>query len=590
MKIGSLLLLAAPAVISAPPQNAPPQNGASPPAARLPGFAAALSEQPVIAGPDAWRHVPHAEAWAALAAAKPDTRQATRWSYARSLIAGGLGTDALGVLDVMKADDPDLALVPSWQIARGAALVQTGRPRDALAALAEERLTLNPEACLWRMRGMAEAGLAPQALAQVNCALPAIQARPASRRAPFVVAAARAAVEAGRPALALQWLRLVPDRDPAANLYRGRAYLALGETQAGRLRLDRVTLSGDPEQRIDAKLSVLEADVNAGRLSAAGALPRLDKIRFAWRGGEVEARALRLTAKLGADAHDLRRSLAAGATLFRYFDLGRDAGATVAGLQTQLGAALAPDSGLPLDQAAGLYWDYRDLAPSGAEGDLLVTHLAGRLQAAGLYRRAAELLQYQLTQRARDVAQGPLSVKVASLYILAGRPDLALRTLRDTDGNAYPDAMLWDRRRVGAAALNLLGKTAEALALLQDVPDSGRIRAEIFWKKGDWANLIAADAPALPGPGTLSDVEQAVVLRHAIALAMLGREDGLAQLRTRYIAAFAGLPTGTTFDVLTRAVGSVDPAMVSKAMAALPGASPAGPIGDLLDAGTAPAG
>lgn len=584
-----------PASTSASPAARPAAFAAL--AVRLPGFAAALSEIPTIVGPQAWRPIPYEKSWAALAGARPDTRQALRWDYARSLIAAERGDDAVGVLDVMRQDDPDLALVPSWQLARGAALAQTGRASEALAALGGAALggaalggaplAANPEACLWRMLAMAQAGLAQQALAQVACALPALDARPAGGRVRFVLAASRAAIEARQPALALKWLALVSDGDPAANLYRGKAYLALGQAQAGRLRLERVQLRGTPEQRMDAKLSLVEAEAGAGKLPPVSAMKQLDHIRFTWRGGDIEERTLRLGWRLSTDAHDERAAMAAGATLFRYFDLGADAAPMMAGFHAQFVSALAPDSKTPIDQAAGLYWDFRDLAPAGAEGDQLVYRLADRLQAAGLYARAAELLQYQLSQRVKDIAQGPLSVKVAILHILAGRPDRALQALRDTDGIAYPQEMLWDRRRVGAAALHLLGKTAEALAVLQDVPDGNRIRAEIYWKTQDWAGLVSAGEPALPGPGPLSEVEQAMVLRHAIALAMLGREDGLSGLRARYGASFAKLPSAATFDVLTRAVETIDPAAIAQAMAALPSASPAGKIGDLLDADVA---
>ena len=76
---------------------------------------------------------------------------------------------------------------------------------------------------------------------------------------------------------------------------------------------------------------------------------------------------------------------------------------------------------------------------------------------------------------------------------------------------------------------------------------------------------------------------QAAVLRQAIALAMLGREDGLGRLRARYGPAFARLPSARAFDTLTRPVGTIDPAAVTDAMSALPSASPAGAMGELLD-------
>ena len=250
-----------------------------------------------------------------------------------------------------------------------------------------------------------------------------------------------------------------------------------------------------------------------------------------------------------------------------------------------LASLLAADSALPVAEAAGLYWDYRELAPAGAEGDAMVRRLAERLQSESLYGRAAELLQYQLSERTQDVAQGPLSVQVATLHVLAGDPDRALRTLRDTEQPGYSPAMLHDRKRIEAVALQRLGRYEAAMAALESVPANGAIRAEFLWRRKEWGSFVAANAAALPGGGRLEPEAQTAVLRHAVALAMLGQEPALAALRGRYADRFAALPTASVFDALTQPSGSVDPEVLGRALAAIPAASPAGGLADLLDAG-----
>lgn len=546
----------------------------------LPSFSAQLSNLPVITGPTGWRIDGQTNGWAGLIAARPATRQSARWRYATRQIALGRGPEALGALEVMQQDDPDLALVASYQLALGAALTLLNRAGPADAALGSTALLTNTEACAWRMRALARAHLGAQALPLVPCALPALNARKVRDRAPFLLATAEAALEVGRPAVAEQLLAAMPTSDTAANLLRGRADIASSKRPQGRLLLAQVQRSGDRQQRLDAELSVLADTATQGAFSVAQ-VARLRDIRFIWRGDTLELRALELSYAVAQRAHDVRATLEAGAAIFRYFSGCTDRVTLVAALQTTLGAELAPDSKLPLDQIAGMYWDYRDLLPAGAAGDLLVVQLADRLQAAGLYERGAELLDHQLRVRARDIAQGPLSARVASLFILAGLPKRALAALRDTETNAYPDDMLWARHRVEAVALDQLGRTNEALAVLQDVPDGAAIRGELYWRRRDWKAL----AETVPAPFTaFTDVVQARILRLAVALAMLGRESDLARLRLQYGAPFAKLPTGPAFAALTAAVGTIDPATVSAAMAAIPSASPAGSIGDLIDA------
>lgn len=548
-------------------------------------FAATLAQQAPISGPGGWHGVTGQAAWSRLAKARPEQRQEARWQFALGLIADRRGAEALGVLDTMRVGDPDLMMVPQFQLARGVALAMNEHPGDAIAALETAELSGNPEACAWRMLAHAAGGEHVEAVRTINCALPAINARSREARAPFVLAAAESAIKVGQPKPALGWLKLFSDRDSHANFLRGKALIAMGKIPEGTLRLERALPDADTGDRIAIKLALLESQLATRRVSPADAIKQLDTLRYGWRGGDTERRALELQFKLASEANDLRGSLRAGATLFRWFKLGSESGAMLATLRAMLAAALSPEGGVPLPEAAGLYWDYRELAPAGTEGDVLVLRLVDRLATAGLYERAAELLQYQLMQRMQDVAQGPMSVKVAELHIRAGHPERALTALQETEQPSYSDGMRQDRKRMEAVALHRLGKDEAAMAALQDVADGDAIRAEMQWRSKSWEAFAATNNARLPAPRVLGGPQQAAVLRQAVALAMLGREDGLKALRARYGAAFAKFPNAEAFDVLTRDAASVDPNKIAAAMAAIPDASPAGELGDLLDAG-----
>ncbi|HYZ48084.1 MAG TPA: hypothetical protein VE567_04245, partial [Sphingomonas sp.] len=523
------------------------------------------------------------EVLANLAHAQPATRQQARWGYARFLIAHGRHAEALGVLDVMLSDDPDLALVNNFQLARGVVLAALNRPAEALGALASDVLAGNPEACFWRAQMFARTKAYDEALEQVGCAQMALRRRPPAARTSFLVTLAEVALAKQRPDVALRWLAMAPDSDPAANIPRGSAYAALGQLAEARIRLGRAQRGGNLPQRYDAQVRLIEIGISQHTVPVGPAERELDRIRFVWRGGPIEERALRVSYALANQTKDPRRALSAAAALIRYFDLGPDLPPLMARVQAQLAALLAPDNTMPLDQAAGIYWDYRDLLPAGGEGDALVVRLADRVQAAGLYGRAAELLEYQLRHRARDVAQGPLSVRVATLHILAGRPDRAIAAIRDTERTIFPQNMLWDRARIQAVALDQLGKPEEALAVLQDVPATNGLRAELLWKRRKWDRLVTETAADLPGSGRLSEVQQAIILRYAVALDMLGRSDEVNRLRARYNGGFAGLATAPVFDILTSGAQGLDSESLARAMSAIPAASPAGAFADLLE-------
>ncbi len=558
------------------------------PASNIAPYAPQLSGLATITLPSGWKVLSYDAELQGLVRATPATRQAARWAYARSQIGRGRAAEALGALEVMQQDEPDIGIVPNFQLALGTTLALLRRSTAAVVALSSSALSTNPEACAWRMRALAESGEDALALRQINCAIPALNQRHGAVRAPFLLAAANSAARMRNPALVIEILRTMAEKDPEANLLRGRAQVALGNRAAGQLLLARVSKSGNYWQRLDAELSQLEAKAETGRIPI-DTMARLRRIRFLWRGDGIEQRALELSYALSKQGGDMRGTLEAGATLFRYFGGGKNRVTLLAELQATLSATLSPQNAMPLDQVAGLYWDYRDLSPAGAAGDLLVSQFADRLQIAGLYERAAELLEHQLFVRTQDVAQGPLSARVATLFILAGKPARALDAIRQTEGNTYPDEMLWARHRVEAVALDKLGRANEALAVLQDVPDGDAIRSEFYWKRRDWKALADVTETSLGAPEAMTDVVQAKILRYAIALAMLGREDALARLHDRYVVAFAKLPSAATFNTLTGTIGTIDPAMMSTAMAAIPSASPAGDIADLVDATPIPA-
>lgn len=553
-------------------------------AVRLPGFAFLLANEAPIRDASYWQPMSDDDAWKAIARSTKASRQSARWRFARSLLGQDRSAEAYGVLAAMVQDDPDLALVPAHRLALGAALVGMGRHEEALDALSAIQLAQNPEACAWRLRAMAAANLNAGAMAQWSCARPAIASRTGKKRASFLLAAADAALAANMPHRALSLLSGMPQADPHANLIRGRALFQLGKDQDGRLMLTRAVNNGTPEQRVDARVSLLEGLVAHGKAKPQEASAELDRIAYSWRGGSIERRALVLRLNLAEARNDDRAALAAGAALFRYHPVGQNSTTLLAALQERLGSILSAKSKVALPEAAGLFWQYRDLSPSGAGGDFLVSELANRLQAVRLYDRAAELLDYQLMARAKDIAQGPLSVRVASLYILAGRPEDTMRVLRKTDGNLYPDTMIWARLRVEAVALNQLGRTDEALAVLGGVPDGGAIRDEIEWGRRNWQALAKSGSQAAPRGGRLSEVEQTIILRRAVALAMLGQEVELTKLRARFARGFAGQSTAAAFELLTGPVEALDPGSVTRAMAAIPAASPAGDMAALLAA------
>jgi hypothetical protein len=402
----------------------------------------------------------------------------------------------------------------------------------------------------------------------MRCALPALAGRTVATRRPFLLAFADVSLESGHPGDVTQMLAALGDPDPAANLRRAQAALAQGDRAGARLLLQRVQIGGTPALRAEASVLLTEDRFATGERDPAAADHDLAAWAF-WRGGPVERRALALRWRIAEARHDQRAALAAGATLFRFFDLGDQTAPTLLRLQTLLRGLIDSAADQRIGTVAGVFWDYRDLLPGGGEGETIAARLADRLAAVGLYARAADLLRFLLERRAPDAATGPLSIRVAALDLLADMPEKALRTLRAGQAIAFPADIQTRRLTIEAAALYRLGKTEEALALLDGAPASVALRNDILWQKRDWAGFAASNAAALPSGSVLSDGDQTRVLRQAVALSRAGNRPALTNLRTRYAAGFARLPTHDAFNYLTAPAATLDPAKADKAFARL---------------------
>ncbi len=524
---------------------------------------------------------PVAVAWAELGAATVGDRQKLRWNLALALLDERRPDEARGVLAVLAADEPDLRFTAAWRLAAARAAAELALYSDTVALLDDPQLGGSAEACAWRLRALFALGGARSALAQLPCAKPYLAGLSPDARAPFLWATARAALTIGRPDAALHFLRFAPADADEAKLLRAEALLHQKLAPAAERLLKPLASSPHEPIATAAEALRIEAAVQLGTAKPADTLARAEALLYRWRGDAIERRLAVLRWDLALAAKKPRSGLAAAATLLRFHPEEPRLPAMLGVVQGSFRRWLAPGNTVPLPLAAGLMWDYRDLLPSGPAGDSLVRLLADRLASEGLHARAADLLEHQLATRARDLAQGPLSSDIAQLRLLAGQPDKARQVIRASADVVYPEPWASSRARLEAIALFQMGEAGAAIALLDDMPGTHDLREELLWRAHDWQALARQPVPA--SPGRHDAVTQVRLMRQAIALSMIGDEDGLARLRARNARGFTGLPSASAFAAVSGASRPGDAAALASALAALPSVSPAGGDADLLD-------
>jgi hypothetical protein len=304
----------------------------------------------------------------------------------------------------------------------------------------------------------------------------------------------------------------------------------------------------------------------------------LDSLRYAWRGDDLEIEVLRRLGGLYIKGGDIRSGLttmASGTSLRPDLPAARllrdELFAQFKHLFLEGGA-----DGMPPVQALALFYDFKDLAPIGPEGDRMVRGLADRLVALDLLPQATQLLQHQVDKRLEGFAKAQVATDLAAIYLMDHRAEPALKAIWNSRVTMLPEALNQQRRLIEAAALAELGRTDHAIEIIEfdNSPDASRLRAELYMRAGDWTKAAANARATLPAIKASFEPEEAgEVLRTAIATSMAGEQDNVRALVANHGSAMGKSAYAEAFKVVTDPA-IPDPAALQSALASVTGGSP----------------
>jgi hypothetical protein len=510
----------------------------------------------------------------ALANAPPEQRTTVRLENAQFYFAHLMPPDALGTLERIEADGDAEATTPTFRALKGATLAMARRGAEAEAVLADPRLADNREVQLWRGLAAAQRGEFAQAHALFAAAGAPPQTYPVALRQEMGLKAIEAALAAKEPKLASSLadtlMGLAKDGPHRGQLdfLRGRILAALGK------RGDAVKLWTDLVARRDlpawprAEMALIEDGLAAKTLKPAAAIERLERLRYVWRGDDLERRVLELLGQLNLEAGNNAAGLAIYrelATLFPDSSQARSGADAMSKAFARLFVDGEAEAMPPL-KALALYDEYRELTPSGARGDAVIRNLADRLASIDLLDRAAELLDDLVKNRLSGDAKAEAGARLAAIRLQNGQPAQAVEALDLSNIDTAPDPLKRARARTRAEAMLALDRPADALALIaqDDSEGADRLRQDIYWKQADWpqaAKVAARRAerllPAETKPGEKpSDEAARTVMNAAVASSLAGDAKALAGLRERYGKAMDQTSLRSAFRLIANGAGT----------------------------------
>lgn len=505
---------------------------------------------------------------AAVVAAPPSGVDPARLELARFHFAHGLATESLAVLRLISQENQRLAIDPQVLLLRASSEFLAGNLERAAEMLNDPVLTGEWEALLWQGAIAAVSRDWPFAVDRFAATEPLIGDYERRVRARLRLLAAEARLGIGDSGGASLYLEQLREDDPSAaeaaqlDYLAGRRAKMDGEVAEARALWQKVAERSHRPSQARARLALIELGLETESLPAKDAVAGLERLRFAWRGDAFEFVLLRRLAELYVEAEDYRSALRALRQAVSEMPDSPYADAATARLSGIFADVFLgePSTRIAPLTALTLYEEFKELTPAGAQGDRLIARLADRLVEVDLLDQAAELLEDQVAYRLHGEAKVRTGARLALIRLLERKPAQVLTALNASlpeEGFATMPAQLErDRRHMRSRALALLGRSAEAVALLEgdDSVEALRLNAEILWADRDWlgvAGILEKLAPPPEANLALSEADSEVLLNLAVAYSLSGRRDDLSRIGEDYGAAMVGTTWRDEFVLLT---------------------------------------
>lgn len=477
-----------------------------------------------------------------------------RLALARFLVGSGLGYEAIGVLNAIVAASPNMLGEPELRGLRGAARVSIGRIEEATADFAGASLANDPSTKIWQGYIAVQQGDYVEARRLFAAGASVIDQFPKAWRARFGAAHARAALETGdmvaaRSLLAYSFSQEGPVADQlAARLVQARMFELEGQTDRALAVFTAIATAPLDNVAVPAKLGVVRIGLARGTMKPAAAATELEQLKWRWRGDATELEVIRTLGQLYLSQGLYREALTSLRGAGKRMALLPGAAEMQADLNNAFRALFLDGGadGLQPIQALGLFYDFRELTPVGADGDEMVRRLARRLVDVDLLDQAAELLKYQVDNRLEGVAKASVATDLAAIYLMDRQPEAALQALWSSRTTLLPTAMNTERRALEARALMELGRFDHALEVLDkdNGPAARDVRAEIFWKQENWAAAAAMYEQRLgerfKDPAPLSGEDESRLIRAGVGYSLAHDDAALGRLSRNYAPFIAG--------------------------------------------------
>lgn len=498
----------------------------------------------------------------------------------RMHISNGRGAEALGFLRFASRELPELRQNPEFLALRAVSKAFDGKLETALEDLSSPILDEFEETQIWKAYVLAGLGDWAQAAETLPDDFSVLKNYTPEILNRLSLVLAEIELRDGNIEVAEELLKLIESGKAEDNLnkaidaqlqyLKGEAARQQGKTDETIKLWEPLTTGLDDLYRVKTGLALTRLLIEEKKLTPKQAIDRLERLRYAWRGDELEAQVNYWLGRTYFESGDTIKGLKIlrdAIPIAKGTPLAPKVAQDMSALYTGYFTSPQLEKESPLD-AVALYEEFRELLPAGPEGNEVIKALAERLVKADLLDRAAGLLQYQLDHRIQGDEAARTGVRLSAIYLLNKDHEKALKSLEKSMSllKSLPAAIATPERvreldLLRARALSQAKKPDQALGVLAAIsqgPDVNRLRADIAWQAGYWddasyalQDVINDEDIKLTRP--LSDAHAAILLQRALALNLSGDRIGLTNMREKYTEAMSQTSKAKQFEVVSRA-------------------------------------
>ncbi|WP_293904166.1 tetratricopeptide repeat protein [Phenylobacterium sp.] len=473
---------------------------------------------------------------------------AARMALARFLVGSDLSYEAIGVLGDLARTHAEMLDDPEFRGLRGIARTLARRYAEADADFSAPSLADDPSTAMWRAYVDTKLAHYADGRAQFVRGVEAYGLFSPLWKARFARADAQAALAQGDIVGADNRIRMAMENKVSSEeqLLSCLVKAKVIELQGHKDRALKVyaAIASAPIDSISAPavLRATQIKLELGQMTPLQAAGVFDNLRYRWRGDATELETIRALGQLYLAQGRYREALEALRSAgVRLPDLPE-----AQQLQADLNGAFrglflnGSADGLEPIQALALFYDFKELTPIGADGDLMVRKMVRRLVDVDLLPQAAELLKYQAENRLDGIPKAQVSTDLAVIYLMDHKPEQALQAINSSRTTVLPAALTNERRLIEARAWAGVGKFDSALEIIErdTTRDAADLRAEITWKQKNWPmagplfEKSLGDRYKTATP--LTSDEEGRLIRAGVAYSLAGDGGSLARLEQRY--------------------------------------------------------